>query len=235
MPTSPRNENNSRSPRRRRLHHVGASDQSVRGTICLCADAATAGADAVLLFVPSFFKWAMDRPAIERYYNQVANESPLPVIIYNYPGAVAGIDVDSETIVRLSAHPNIIGIKFSCGNIGKLARVAADTKPVSDVSCPSNHGKGKPYFAFAGVADFIAPSVTVGGSGAIVGAANVFPRACMRVYDLAVQGRTEEAREAQLALAKADWVLTKRRYRDSRLCWGRCMGMVGCRGGRWRD
>ncbi|KAM0326685.1 hypothetical protein ACHAQA_006555 [Verticillium albo-atrum] len=189
---------------------VGASDQSVRGTIRLCADAATAGGDAVLLLVPSFFKWAMDGPAIERYYNQVADESPLPVIIYNYPGAVSGIDIDSETLVRLSAHPNIIGTKFTCGNVGKLARVAADTKPVSDITSALTNGEGQPYFAFAGVADFIAPSVTVGGSGAIVGAANVFPRACVRVYDLAVQGRVEEAREAQLALAKADWSLTKR-------------------------
>lgn len=188
----------------------GTSDQSVRGTVQLCRDAAAAGADAVLILVPSFFKWAMNERTIHRYYTQVADESPLPVIIYNYPGAVAGIDIDSELLVKLSRHPNIIGTKFTCGNVGKLARVAADTKPVSDVKSPATNG-AVPYYAFAGVADFISPSLAVGGSGAIIGAANVFPRACVRVYDLALAaGKEQEARQAQLELAKADWSLTKR-------------------------
>jgi L-threo-3-deoxy-hexylosonate aldolase len=50
----------------------------------------------------------------------------------------------------------------------------------------------------------------VGGYGGIVGAANVFPRACVEVYKLFEQGRWEEARAAQLRLAEADWSLTKR-------------------------
>ncbi|KAI0385999.1 dihydrodipicolinate synthetase family protein [Hypomontagnella monticulosa] len=187
---------------------VGASDQSVRGTLELCRDAADAGGSAVLLMVPSFFKWAMDSPTIERYFTKVADASPLPIIIYNYPGAVAGIDLDSELLERLASHPNIIGTKFTCGNVGKLARVAGTVKPVSDVVAVS--AGTPPYFAYAGIADFILPSVLVGGSGAIVGAANVFPRACVNVYNLAIQGRLEEARVAQQALAKADWSLTKR-------------------------
>ncbi|KAI6088869.1 dihydrodipicolinate synthetase family protein [Hypoxylon rubiginosum] len=187
---------------------VGASEQSVRGTLELCRDAAAAGGSAVLLMVPSFFKWAMDTATIERYFTKVAEASPLPVIIYNYPGAVSGIDLDSELLERLAAHPNIIGTKFTCGNVGKLARVAGTVKPVSDVVAAA--GGKSPYFAYAGVADFILPAVQVGGSGAIVGAANVFPRACVNVYNLAVQGRLEEARDAQQALAKADWSLTIR-------------------------
>jgi L-threo-3-deoxy-hexylosonate aldolase len=63
---------------------------------------------------------------------------------------------------------------------------------------------------FAGNADFITPSLTVGSSGAIVGAANVFPRACVNVYNLFVAGKQEEAMKAQAELALADWSLTKR-------------------------
>ncbi|KAL6411514.1 hypothetical protein AUP68_05230 [Ilyonectria robusta] len=185
---------------------VGASDQSIQGTLRLCRDAANAGGDAVLLMVPSFFKWAMDGPTIEKYFLEVADTSPLPLIIYNYPGAVAGIDLDSDQLISLANHPNIIGTKFTCGSVGKLARVAEATSPVSEVF-PSKSG---PYFAFSGVADFISPSVEVGASGAIVGAANVFPRACVNVYNLAVQGKREEAMRAQQQLAKADWELTKR-------------------------
>lgn len=192
---------------------VGASDQSIQGTLALCRDAADAGGDAVLLLVPSFFKWAMTGPAIETYFNRVADESPLPVIIYNYPAAVSGIDLDSDQLIRLSRHPNIVGTKFTCGNVGKLARVAGATSPVSEVfnSKSSSSSAPPPYFAFSGIADFISPAVSVGASGAIVGAANVFPRACVHVYNLAVQGgRREETAEAQQQLARADWELTKR-------------------------
>jgi len=185
---------------------VGASDQSVKGTLKFCADAKEAGGDAVLLLTPSFFKWAMDSTAIEGYFTQVADASPLPVIIYNYPGAIAGIDLDSDFIIRLAQHPNIIGTKFACGNMGKLARVASATRSLSEVY-PAGRSN---YMAFAGIADFITPSLTVGGSGAIVGAANVFPRACVNVYKLFLAGKHEEAMAAQAQLALADWSLTKR-------------------------
>ncbi|KAF4992328.1 hypothetical protein FDECE_13755 [Fusarium decemcellulare] len=149
----------------------------------------------------------MNEQTIEKHLVSVADESPIPIIIYNYPGAVAGIDLDSDQLIQLAKHPNIIGTKFTCGNVGKLARVTEATSPVSEVfgsSAPS------PYFAFAGIADFISPSVEVGASGAIVGAANVFPRACVNVYNLAVSGKRVEAMKAQQQLARADWELTKR-------------------------
>lgn len=191
---------------------VGASDQSIQGTLRLCEDAATAGGDSVLLMIPSFFKWAMTVPAtMEKFFTDVADKSPLPVVIYNYPGAVAGIDLDSDLLIRLARHPNIIGTKFTCGNVGKLARVAGATNTVSEVLGPSSTtSEDKPYYAFSGIADFISPAVEVGGTGAIVGAANVFPRACVNVYNLAVQGRRAEAIRAQQDLARADWELTKR-------------------------
>lgn len=188
---------------------VGASDQSVRGTLRLCHEAIEAGGDAVLLMVPSFFKWAMTTPTIERYFTKVADESPLPVIIYNYPSAVGGIDIDSDSLIRLAKHPNIIGTKFTCGNVGKLTRVVGATSSVSELY-PQMSDTAKTYFSFAGIADFISATVAAGGSGAIVGAANVFPRACVQVYNLAVAGRLDEAKRAQQQLAEADWSLTKR-------------------------
>lgn len=150
----------------------------------------------VLLLTPSFFRWAMDAHAIETFFRAVADASPLPVVLYNYPGAASGIDLDSDLLIRLADHPNIVGTKFTCGNMGKLARVVGATKPS--------------YLALSGVADAIVPALSVGGHGAIVGAANIFPRACVRVYDLYTAGRFDEARTAQQQLAQADWSLTKR-------------------------
>ncbi|KAJ9138069.1 Aldolase [Pleurostoma richardsiae] len=179
---------------------AGASDQSLRGTLSLIADAHDAGAAAVLLLSPSYFRWAMSVPAIEAYFTATADASPLPVFIYNYPAAAGGIDLDSETLARLARHPNIVGTKFTCGNMGKLARV---------VAAVATAGR-EDYLAFSGVADAITPALTVGGHGGIVGAANVFPRACINVYRLYNQGKVDEARAAQQQLALADWTLTKR-------------------------
>lgn len=185
---------------------AGASEQSVRGTLRLCEDAKRAGADAVLLLTPNFFKWAMTCSATLNYFTRVADASPLPIVIYNYPGAIAGIDLDSEMLIQLARHPNIVGTKFTCGNVGKLARVAGATASVSEIFTKDRSN----YMTFAGIADFIVPALSVGSSGAIVGAANVFPRACVHVYNLYVAGKYVEAMEAQAALAIADWDLTKR-------------------------
>ncbi|KAL2133851.1 hypothetical protein VTI74DRAFT_1574 [Chaetomium olivicolor] len=178
---------------------VGASDQSVRGTLELIKDAKEAGAVAALVLVPSFFRWAMsDERAVEGYFAAVAEGSVLPVVVYNYPGAVAGLDLSSDLLGRLAQHERIVGTKFTCGNIGKLARVASETKGRREYRC------------FSGVADAITPALAVGGHGGIVGAANVFPRACVKVHRLWMEGRWEEAREAQQMLARADWAMTKR-------------------------
>lgn len=194
---------------------AGTSANSVSSTLALCRDAATAGADAVLILSPTFVgggNGGMGAAGIERFFELVADESPLPVILYNYPAAAAGFDLDSDALLRLAAHRNIVGTKFTCGSVGKMARVINDLpSTVSEVTPSStSSATASSYFAFSGVADFILPAVVVGGTGAIVGAANVFPRACVEVYNLAVAGDLVKARAAQQALAKADWSLTKR-------------------------
>lgn len=62
----------------------------------------------------------MDDARLEEYYAAVADESPFPTQLYNYAGAVAGLDVGSDPIIRISQHPNIVGTKLTCGNTGKL-------------------------------------------------------------------------------------------------------------------
>ncbi|RDL32076.1 Uncharacterized protein BP5553_09478 [Venustampulla echinocandica] len=182
---------------------VGATEGSVRGTISLIKESEKAGGEYVLLLPPSYFRGLMDEEAVYNYFIEVASESPLPIILYNYPGAVAGIDMDSDLIIKLSKHPNIIGTKFTCGNTGKLTRVALAT----DAKTPSSEGSG--YMAFGGMCDFTAQTLVSGGSGIIAGGANVMPKVCVRVWDLYSQGKKEEAFELQKTLSKGDWVLTK--------------------------
>jgi L-threo-3-deoxy-hexylosonate aldolase len=182
---------------------IGATEGSVRGTIELCQQAANSGADYALLLPPSYFRALMDEQAIHDYFTAVADASPLPLILYNYPGAVAGIDMDSDLLIRLASHPNIVGTKFTCGNTGKLTRVALAT----DAKTPSSEGSG--YMAFGGMCDFTVQTLASGGSGIIAGGANVMPKVCVRVWDLYAAGKADEAKALQRTLARGDWVLTK--------------------------
>lgn len=191
---------------------TGASDHSIRGTIELCREAAQAGAEYVLLLPPSYYRAAMgNEEALYEYFTAAADASPVPVILYNFPGAVAGIDMDSDFIIRLSQHPNIVGTKFTCCNTGKLTRVAramnAVTMP-SPLAKPSAAGSS-PYLAFGGFADFALQTLVSGGSGILAGGANVLPRLCVEVFNLWSKGQLAEAMEAQKLLSAGDWVLSK--------------------------
>jgi L-threo-3-deoxy-hexylosonate aldolase len=182
---------------------VGASENSIRGTVELCEALHDAGAEYTLLVAPSYYRYAIDEDAMFEYFTKVADGSPLPVIIYNYPGAVAGIDMDSDFLIRLAKHPNIVGTKFTCGNTGKLTRVALATNAVTA------RGEGSGYMAFGGMADFTAQTAMSGGSGIIAGGANVLPKTCVKVWNLWAEGKYDEAIAMQKVLSKGDWVLTK--------------------------
>ncbi|CAJ2507271.1 Uu.00g084570.m01.CDS01 [Anthostomella pinea] len=182
---------------------VGATEGSVKGTIELCKESAKAGGDYVLLLPPSYFRTHMDEEAITGYFTAVADGSPLPLVLYNYPGAVAGIDMDSDLLIKLAEHPNIVGTKFTCGNTGKLTRVALAT----NAKTPSSEGSG--YMAFGGMCDFEVQTLASGGSGIIAGGANVMPKVCVKVWNLYAEGKTDEAIALQKVLARGDWYLTK--------------------------
>ncbi|KAL4906251.1 hypothetical protein BDW74DRAFT_190247 [Aspergillus multicolor] len=198
---------------------AGASENSIRGTIQLTKDLAAAGAEYALIVPPSYYRYATGNDeTLYEYFTAVADESPLPLILYNYPGAVAGIDMDSDLIIRISQHPNVVGTKFTCANTGKLTRVARALhaiRPESPLapakfSVPvtkttSNH----PYVAFGGIADFTLQTLVSGGSAILAGGANVIPKLCVKVFTLWSEGKITEAIEAQSLLSQADWVLTK--------------------------
>ncbi|QSS60475.1 dihydrodipicolinate synthetase [Histoplasma capsulatum] len=176
---------------------VGCSAQSTRETIKLCHQAYAAGADYALVLAASYYKALLLSDSILQFFRDVADASPLPIVIYNYPAAVSGLDLDSDTIIALSKHPNIVGCKFTCGNTGKLTRVAAAQD--SKASVPA------PFLCLGGSGDFTIQTLISGGSGIIGGIANIAPKTCVRVMDLYYQGKLKEARSAQEILARGDW------------------------------
>ena len=105
---------------------VGAGQQSTRGTIKEIQRAADAGAEAVLVITPSFYKSAITQDALVRHYQSVADAAPVPVILYSMPD-LTGITIKPETAARLSAHENIIGMKDSSADVAQLAETVRQT------------------------------------------------------------------------------------------------------------
>jgi 4-hydroxy-2-oxoglutarate aldolase len=173
---------------------VGCGAQSTQETIELCHDALISGGDYALVLPPSYYKPLYTRDCIRDFFLQVADESPVPILIYNFPGAASGLDLDSEMIEELSRHENIVGAKLTCGNTGKLARVKA-----------GSHG----FLTMSGSCDFTLQALVVGGDGVIGGLSNIAPRACVEIYRLFNAGRFDLARKMQAIVARGDWVCIK--------------------------
>lgn len=94
---------------------VGCDAPSKIVTLKLIREAKDAGGDFALILPPNYWAGAMTKPTLLRYFQSVASESPLPVMIYNFPLVANGINIDSDTMIELASHPNIVGCKLTCG------------------------------------------------------------------------------------------------------------------------
>ena len=94
---------------------AGAGAPSKIQTLRLAREAEEAGADFVLILPPSYWASAMTRPVLVAFFSEVADESPLPVLVYNFPAVSNGVNIDSDTMIELSQHPNIVGCKLTDG------------------------------------------------------------------------------------------------------------------------
>jgi 4-hydroxy-2-oxoglutarate aldolase len=178
---------------------VGCGAQSTRETIELCEEAASAGGDYALVLPPGYYQGLFSKETVKDFFRDVATASPIPILIYNYPGAVSGLDLSSDTIIELAQHPNIVGCKLTCGNTGKLNRIAAATR----ASTVSDSGSG--FMCMGGSVDFTLQTLIGGGSGIIGGTANIAPKACVKLIELFENGKVAEARKLQAIVARGDW------------------------------
>lgn len=179
---------------------VGCGAESVRETIELCGEALASGGDYALILPPSYYASLFNPHTIIEFFRDVADASPIPVMIYNFPKAARGIDLDSDMISNLARHGNIAGVKATCGNTGKMNRIASAV----NATTPFETGSG--FMCMAGSADFIVQSLVAGGSGVICGLANIAPKACVRIVELYTKGKMREAQKLQAIVARGDGV-----------------------------
>ena len=142
---------------------IGGVAGCTRDTIRQTKEAKEAGASAFLALVPSYFHFAMNQEAIVSFFKELADASPIPIVIYNFPGVVAGLEVNSEMLDILGKHTNIVAVKLTCGGIAKVARISASFKKSE-------------FVALAGQSDWLIPALSVGAVGTITGVANLYPK-----------------------------------------------------------
>lgn len=161
---------------------VGITDTSFSESLLLAANAAVYGADALVAAPPYYF--APGQAELIQYYNDLANQLPLPLFLYNMPSHVK-VMIEPETVLALSENPNIIGLKDSSANgvyFQKLIYLL----------------RNKPEFTLlCGPEEMTAEVILMGGHGGVNGGANLFPELYVALYDAAASKDFEKLAELQ--------------------------------------
>ena len=108
---------------------AGTGIESAIETLRLTEYAASLGYDAAMVRTPHYYKKQMHPANLLAFYRIVADRSPLPIIIYNFPQAT-GYDIPAEVVIELADHPNIAAIKESSGNLEKVKKMVDGTRQV---------------------------------------------------------------------------------------------------------
>ncbi|MBS4025491.1 MAG: 4-hydroxy-tetrahydrodipicolinate synthase [Clostridia bacterium] len=174
---------------------VGTSCESVYETVEMNKRVAEIGADAVLVLPPHYYTSGMKEDILYGYFKDVADESPLPVMIYNMPGNT-GINISASLIAKLAKHPNIVGVKDTSGNIVQIAEIVRDTD--------------EDFIVFAGNAGYLLPALAVGARGATLALANILPEKCVELVENYRNGNMVEALKIQQSLLEINNYVTSK-------------------------
>jgi len=162
---------------------VGAGQQSTVNTIKEIKNAARAGAEAVLVITPYFYRPAITQETLINYYTAVADAAPVPVMLYSMP-PLTGIKIEPETVARLSEHPNIIGVKDSSNDVAGLRRTVE--------LCP------KDFAVMTGNGTVLLDALRAGATGGILAVGCVVPAVCVEIFRSFAAGEDAEKLQEEL-------------------------------------
>ena len=166
---------------------VNVSDTSLENSIELAQFAARSGAAAVALCPPYYY--LVSQVDLIRYGTKFAGQVSLPVFLYNIPQN-AHLAYEPATVSSLAAHPNIVGIKNSNGDLDYLTLI-------------NRIKRNRPGFSIlVGNEEIMLPSLRAGADGAVCGGANMFPRLYVALYHQFVAGDHAEAQRLQSLIAR---------------------------------
>jgi 4-hydroxy-tetrahydrodipicolinate synthase len=162
---------------------AGAGSNSTAEAISLATHAKHAGADAVLVVTPYYNKPTQE--GLFRHYMAIADAVEIPLFIYNIPGRSV-IDMSVETMSRLAAHKNIVGVKDATANLARPLHTLR--------AC------GPEFIQLSGEDHTALAYLAAGGSGCISVTANVAPKLCAQLHAAWARGDLKEAMAIQMRL-----------------------------------
>jgi 4-hydroxy-tetrahydrodipicolinate synthase len=149
---------------------VGVTDTSLAESLALAGHAEACGADAIVAAAPFYFD--VPQSALVEWFRELADRSPLPLMLYNMPSCV-GTVLDLTTVAALAGHPNVVGIKDSGGDLNYFAAL-----------CEQYAGR-RDFVVFMGPEERLAEAVALGAAGGVCGGANFLPQVYCGLYDAA--------------------------------------------------
>ncbi|KAL2146383.1 hypothetical protein VTI28DRAFT_4136 [Corynascus sepedonium] len=150
-------------------------------------DYAKAGAQWGLVLCPGYFGSAVSQQGIVDWFTVVADRSPIPVLVYNYPGVTNNVQVLPETYRELAKHPKIVGVKMSHGNVSHHIQVSLDPE--------IDHNQFRVYSGFG---NQLGPIVAFGAAGVIDGMAAFYPKTVARLMQLMLQEELTPQNRAEI-------------------------------------
>lgn len=166
---------------------AGTGSESTRQTIRLTKAAADAGADAVLVQPPAYYRGAMKRDVLRDHFAAVADASPIPVLVYQVPLRLSTVELPTDLVAELSGHDNVVGMKDSRGDMEILSQVVE--------ACEDG------FQLLVGSGACLYPALDVGAVGGIMAVAAMAPDASVEVHRSFAEGNRAEAERIQEVIA----------------------------------
>lgn len=158
---------------------TGTGRESAWATIEFTKKAAGAGADFASVLTPHYYAKKMEDENLVRYFTEVADASPIPVLMYCAPAYAAGVLLSRNAVTELSKHPNIVGMK--------------DTSKEDIAGYIGAVSPGAEFYVLAGTVTKFFKGLSCGAIGGVLSMANYFPELCCELQELFDAGKTTEA------------------------------------------
>jgi 4-hydroxy-2-oxoglutarate aldolase len=170
-----------------RLLLAGTGAESTRGAIRLSRDAAAAGADAVLVHAPAYYRPQMTPEALRDHYTAVADGSPVPVVLYQVPPQYSGVELPAGLVGELAKHENVVGIKDSSGDLRTLGALVE----ACGSRCAVLAGSGAVFYG----------ALETGAKGGVLAVSLLAPREACAIHAHFAAGRLGDAGRVQERIA----------------------------------
>ncbi|MGQ0813311.1 MAG: dihydrodipicolinate synthase family protein [Gemmatimonadota bacterium] len=164
---------------------VGIAADATRGVVAEAKRLAAAGAEYVLVSPPSYFGSVISPAALADHYTHVADESPVPVLVYHIPKNTHVV-IEPGLMAEIVRHPNIVGLKDSSGDIKRFA----DYSNTCEKRCR----------LFVGGGSLLYTAFELGAVGGIIGIGQFAPRQCAALLEKFRAGDTTGAGAIQQQL-----------------------------------